>query len=155
MDGRRVRSGVIFINRNGLRWCDAPVEYGPPQTRYNRWKRWSDMGVFARIMMGLAEQAPDKRPSQLMPPTHCPAIAAYSDEGDKAHRTASSLRLKRGERTPDPLPGRALREANGPRRGLTKGSMNTKLHAITDTIGRPIRFLSQQGKSAIILALPP
>ena len=54
-----VLSGIIFITRDGLRWCNAPSEYGPPKTSYNRWKRWSDIGVFARIMMGLAEQAPD------------------------------------------------------------------------------------------------
>ena len=47
-------SGIIFINRNGLRWCDAPREYGPPKTLYNRWKRWGDKGVFARMMEGLA-----------------------------------------------------------------------------------------------------
>ena len=29
VDDRRVLSGIIFINRNGLRWCDAPKEYGP------------------------------------------------------------------------------------------------------------------------------
>ena len=28
VDDRRVLSGIIFINRNGLRWCDAPAEYG-------------------------------------------------------------------------------------------------------------------------------
>jgi transposase len=39
VDDRRVLSGIIFINRNGLRWCDAPKEYGPPKTLYNRWKR--------------------------------------------------------------------------------------------------------------------
>ena len=54
VDDRRVLSGIIFINRNGLRWCDAPKEYGPPKTLYNRWKRWSDKGVFARMMEGLA-----------------------------------------------------------------------------------------------------
>ena len=32
VDDRRVLSGIIFINRNGLRWCDAPQEYGPPKT---------------------------------------------------------------------------------------------------------------------------
>jgi transposase len=53
VDDQRVLSGIIFINRNGLRWSDAPAAYGPPKTLYNRWKRWSDMGVFARIMMGL------------------------------------------------------------------------------------------------------
>ncbi|SEG21768.1 Putative transposase of IS4/5 family, partial [Jhaorihella thermophila] len=41
-------SGIIFINRNGLRWRDAPKEYGPHKTLYNRWKRWSDKGIFAR-----------------------------------------------------------------------------------------------------------
>ena len=29
VDDRRVISGIIFILRNGLRWCDAPFEYGP------------------------------------------------------------------------------------------------------------------------------
>ncbi len=32
VDDRRVLSGIIFINRNGLRWCDAPKEYGPHKT---------------------------------------------------------------------------------------------------------------------------
>lgn len=57
VDDRRVLSGIIFINRNGLRWCDAPKEYGPAKTLYNRWKRWGDMGVFARMMEGLASEA--------------------------------------------------------------------------------------------------
>ena len=42
---RLVLSGIIFVNRNGLRWWDAPKEYGPHKTLYNRCKRWSDMGV--------------------------------------------------------------------------------------------------------------
>ena len=57
VDDRRVLSGIIFINRNGLRWCDAPKEYGPAKTLYNRWKRWGDMGVFARMMEGLSSEA--------------------------------------------------------------------------------------------------
>lgn len=38
VDDRRVLSGIIVINRNGLRWRDAPKEYGPHKTLYNRWK---------------------------------------------------------------------------------------------------------------------
>ena len=53
VDDRRVLSGIIFINRNGLRWRDAPAEYGPHKTLYNRWKRWSDKGIFAQMMAGL------------------------------------------------------------------------------------------------------
>ena len=84
VDDRRVLSGIIFINRNELRWCDALSECGPPKTLDNRWKRWSDMGLFARIIMGLAEQAPDN--------TTILIDATYL----KAHRTASSLELKKG-----------------------------------------------------------
>ena len=47
VDDRRVLSGIIFINRNGLRWRDAPAVYGPHKTLYNRWKRWSDKGCGA------------------------------------------------------------------------------------------------------------
>ena len=53
VDDRRVLSGIIFINRNGLRWRDASKEYGPHKTLYSRWKRWSDKGIFAQMMIGL------------------------------------------------------------------------------------------------------
>ena len=43
----RVLSGIIFIKRDWARWSDAPWEYGPTKTLYNRWKRRGDMGVFA------------------------------------------------------------------------------------------------------------
>jgi transposase len=84
VDDRRVLSGIIFINRNGLRWCDAPKEYGPHKTLYNRWKRWGDMGVFARMMEGLASEGGEERVVMI--------DATYL----KAHRTASSLRAKKG-----------------------------------------------------------
>ena len=47
VDDRGVISGIIFVIRNGLRWRDAPREYGPHKTIYNRFIRWSRMGVFA------------------------------------------------------------------------------------------------------------
>jgi transposase len=84
VDDRRVLSGIIFINRNGLRWSDAPKEYGPHKTLYNRWKRWSEMGVFARMMEGLAAES-DEQATVMMDATYL-----------KAHRTASSLRAKKG-----------------------------------------------------------
>ncbi len=51
---RRVCSGIIFINRDELRWRDAPAGYGPAKTLCNRWKRWRDKGVFARSLLELA-----------------------------------------------------------------------------------------------------
>jgi len=45
VDDRRVISGIIHVIRNGLRWRDAPEVYGPHKTLYNRFVRWSRMGV--------------------------------------------------------------------------------------------------------------
>ena len=54
IDDKRVLSGIIFINRNGLRWRDAPREYGLDKRLYSLWKHWSEKGIFARMMIGLA-----------------------------------------------------------------------------------------------------
>ena len=83
VDDRRVLSGIIFVIRNGLRWRDAPSDYGPHKTVYNRFIRWSRLGVFNRILAELAAIA--GTPDQVMiDATHL-----------KAHRTAASL-LKKG-----------------------------------------------------------
>ena len=84
VDDRRVLSGIIFVIRNGLRWRDAPKDYGPPKTLYNRWKRWGEAGVFVRMMEGLAAAGADPRTVMI--------DATYL----KAHRTASSLAVKKG-----------------------------------------------------------
>jgi transposase len=83
VDDRRVVSGIVFVIRNGLRWRDAPVAYGPHKTIDNRFIRWSRMGVFKRIFAELAGEAGE--PDRIMiDATHL-----------KAHRTAASL-LKGG-----------------------------------------------------------
>jgi len=83
VDDRRVISGIVFVIKNGLRWRDAPAGYGPHKTIYNRFVRWSRLGVFNRIFAELARKA--DKPSRLMiDATHL-----------KAHRTAASL-LKKG-----------------------------------------------------------
>src|SRR5579875_566747 len=82
VDDRRVISGIIYVIRYGLQWKDAPRGYGPPKTLYNRFIRWSRLGVFARIFAALASAA--DAPHRLMiDATHL-----------KAHRTAASLLQK-------------------------------------------------------------
>ena len=83
VDDRRIISGIIFVIRNGLRWRDAPSEYGPHKTIYNRFIRWSRMGVFNRIFSGLSAKG-GKTDQLMIDATHL-----------KAHRTAASL-LKKG-----------------------------------------------------------
>ncbi len=83
VDNRRVVSGIIYVLKHGLQWKDVPKEYGPHKTLYNRFIRWSELGVFNRIFEPLAGKA--GQPDRLMiDATHL-----------KAHRTAASL-LKKG-----------------------------------------------------------
>ena len=83
VDDRKIVSGIIFVIRNGLCWRDAPKDYGPHKTIYNRFIRWSRLGFFNRIFAALSAMA--GKPKQLMiDATHL-----------KAHRTAASL-LKKG-----------------------------------------------------------
>ena len=56
VDDRRVVSGIIYVIKHGLQWKDAPREYGPYKTLYNRFIRWSRLGVFNRIFAELGEQ---------------------------------------------------------------------------------------------------
>ncbi len=81
VDDRKVLSGIIHVIRNGLRWRDAPPEYGPSKTLYNRFRRWSENGIFERIFSELA--IPDEKDGDVLmiDATHL-----------KTHRTASSLK---------------------------------------------------------------
>ena len=83
VDDLRVVSGIIYVIKHGLQWKDAPKGYGPHKTLYNRFIRWSRLGVFNRIFSALAGKAgePDRL---IIDATHL-----------KAHRTAASL-LKKG-----------------------------------------------------------
>ena len=82
VDDRRVISGIVYVIKHGLQWKDAPKDYGH-KTLYNRFIRWSRLGVFDRIFAALAGDGP--KPERIMiDATHL-----------KAHRTAASL-LKKG-----------------------------------------------------------
>jgi len=62
VDDRRVVSGIVHVIRNGLRWRDAPAVYDPHKTLYNRFVRWSRMGILDRIFANLAAESgpPDR-----------------------------------------------------------------------------------------------
>ena len=75
---RGVVGGIIDGIGNGLRWRDAPPAYGP-QTLYNRFIRWSRLGVFERIFSCPAA-------------SDCPGTPMMDGT---AHRTATGL-LKNG-----------------------------------------------------------
>lgn len=62
----------------------CPTDYGPHKTFYNRWKRWSEKGIFARMMAGLAAEHGETKTVMI--------DATYL----KAHLMATSMAAKKG-----------------------------------------------------------
>ena len=52
-----LKGGIIYVIKHGLQWKDAPRDYGPYKTLYNRFLRWSQMGIFNNIFTELAKTA--------------------------------------------------------------------------------------------------
>ncbi len=107
-------------------WKHAPAAYGPTKTLYNRWQRWSRMGVFDTIMTELSARAQQTE------------IVMIEATRTKAHRTASSLSVKKGRPRADR--GRLI--------GRTEGGLNSKLHVVADALGRPIRMFLSAGQTS-------
>jgi transposase len=61
-DDRRILSGIMHVQRSGCRWKDCPSEYGPSKTIDNRFARWSERGIWAKIFEAVAahERTPDQ-----------------------------------------------------------------------------------------------
>ncbi len=120
VDDCRVLSGMIFINRNGLQWGDAPKEYGPGRALYNRL------------------EAPERQRGR------------HPDHGGPGRwkRRAQDHHDRRDLTQGTPHRVEPVREKGGRGRriGRTKGGANTKLHARADATGRPIGFFMSAGQ---------
>ncbi len=77
VDDRRVISGIVHVLKSGGRWIDAPLEYGPKKTLYNRYVRWAARGVWADLFHVLADAGGP--PMQVL----------IDSSAVKAHRSAS------------------------------------------------------------------
>lgn len=116
VDDRRVISGIIHVVKLGGRWVDAPAYYGPRKTLYNQFVLWAAKGVWQDLFAALA--AAGGPPAEVLI--------------DSTHEGAS-------------LGGRQKRGAFAKAIGISRGGRNSKLHALTDGEGRPLRFLLTGG----------
>ncbi len=62
VDDRRVLSGMIFVDRNGLRGCDAPKEHDPAKTLYNLWPGSRHLNRVSRFRQPCKEITSEPRP---------------------------------------------------------------------------------------------
>lgn len=77
VDDRRVISGIVHVLKSGGRWVDAPNDYGPHKTLYNRFVRWAEKGVWVKVFHALASSGGP------------PAEVLIDSSAVRAHRCAS------------------------------------------------------------------
>ena len=56
-DNRRFVEAVLWIARTGSPWRDLPAQFGPWNSVYQRFARWSRGGVWHRVFAQLAQDA--------------------------------------------------------------------------------------------------
>ncbi len=56
-DDRLVLNGILWKLATGVPWRDLPERYGPWQSVYTRFRRWTDAGVWDRIFAAVQRQA--------------------------------------------------------------------------------------------------
>lgn len=111
VDDRRVLTGIFWVLRSGAPWRDLPKCYGPRTTRYNRFIRWRKAGVWDRMMDAIT--------------------AAY--DGDIQMIDSTSFRDHQQAAT-------AKRGSADHCLGRSRGGLTTKIHAVVDAQGLPIRL---------------
>jgi transposase len=57
VDNRLFVEAVLWIARTGAPWRDLPPEFGPWNSVYQRFARWSNKGVWQRVFTELAKDA--------------------------------------------------------------------------------------------------
>ena len=112
VDDRRVLNGIFWVLRSGAPWRDLPERYGPRTTCYNRFNRWRKAGVWDRLMDAITE--------------------AY--DGDVQMIDSSSVRVHQHA-------GPVCQKKGGARcMGRSRGGLTTKIHAVVEARGLPIRL---------------
>src|SRR3954447_24258442 len=56
-DDRRILNGILWKLATGAPWRDVPERYGPWQTVYTRFRRWTHAGVWDRLLAAVQRQA--------------------------------------------------------------------------------------------------
>ena len=59
-DDRNFIEAVLWWRRTGVPWRDLPGEFGPWQTVFNRFDRWSKKGKWMRLFHALRTESDDE-----------------------------------------------------------------------------------------------
>ncbi len=116
VDDRRVLNGIFWILRSGAPWRDLPGEYGPYTTCYNRFNRWRKAGIWDAIYDTVANL--ENAATQMIDTSIV-----------RVHQHAACVK-------------RDVTSAIG----RSRGGWTTKIHALVDGKGLPLRLTLGPGQ---------
>jgi transposase len=116
VNDRRVLNGIFWVLRSGAPWRDLPDSLGPYTTCYNRFVRWRRAGVWAKIMDALAR-------------AHDASVQMIDTSIVRVHQHGACITRNRRQSM-----------------GRSRGGLTSKIHAVVDTNGLPVRLALTAGR---------
>jgi transposase len=115
---RMIIEGIIWVMRTGAPWRDLPEAYPPWQTVYERFSSWCRGEVLGRMFSELALE--------------------MDGEGFSVDAT-----IVRAHQDPSGAPNAGGHEQIG----RSRGGPTTKVHAVVDALGNPVRLMLTVGQA--------
>lgn len=116
VDDRLVLNGIFWVLRSGAPWRDLPECYGPYTTCYNRFNRWRRAGIWDNILAAVT----DRRDAD---------VQMLDTSIVRVHQHAS-----------------CVTECESNCTGRSRGGLTTKIHAVVDAKGLPLRLALSAGQ---------
>lgn len=110
VNDRRILNGIFWVLRSGAPWRDLPEAFGPYTTGYNRFVRWRKAGVWKRIIDAVSA-------------AHNAAVQMIDTSTVRVHQHGACVTKNKRQ-----LMGRS------------RGGLISKIHALVDSNGLPIRL---------------
>ncbi|WP_157580375.1 IS5 family transposase [Rudanella lutea] len=111
LDNRLFINAVLWITRSGAPWRDLPERFGNWNSNYRRFRRWAQAGVWKQVFDALQEPDLD--------------WVMIDSTTVRAHQQAAGQKKVVSSK-------QAL--------GRSRGGLTTKIHALVDALGNPIRI---------------